>query len=183
MKLFSGELELNRLIKRMQGGDQRAAEKLYIKMMPKVYGFCMNRVGNPHLAEDLTQDIFLRLVEKVEIFDSKRGSFSVWFWQIARNVVADHYRKRQEVAFVDVGEDRVEVSAAYDPSQALTYKLEYERVSSVVRCLDQEEQELFEMRFVIELSYKEIAEILGKSEGSLRVAANRLKQKLQKSFQ
>jgi len=58
MKLFLEEFELNRLARRMQKGDRDAAEKLYAKLSDRVYGFCMNRVGNPHLAEDIMQDIF-----------------------------------------------------------------------------------------------------------------------------
>src|SRR3989344_1603560 len=182
MKLFLEEFELNRLPRRMQKGDRDAAEKLYAKLSDRVYGFCMNRVGNPHLAEDIMQDIFVKLVEHVEAFERGKGTFSAWFWQLARNTVIDHYRKKRETAFSDMPDGTVEASATHEPHEFLNHKWEYERVRGALKTLDREEQELLELRFVVELSYKEIASVLGKSEGALRVATNRLKSKIRTSL-
>lgn len=170
---------LNRLAKEMRGGNQRAAEKIYEKLAKKVFGFCMNRTGNKVLAEDLTQDIFLKLIDKIDLYDEKKGDFVVWFWQMARNTVIDHYRRERTLPFSDLeNEEEVEDVAHGDPQAEFEKKLEREQLEKMLSALNEEEKELFRLRFLAELSYKEISKILDKSEGALRVAINRLKKKL-----
>ena len=182
MKSFFEDRKLNSLTKRMQKGDSRAAEELYGLMVNKVFGFCMNRVSHRQTAEDLSQEIFLKLIDRIETFDERRGSFSVWFWQLARNTVTDHYRLKQEITFVDIGDEAVvERAGTSDPSAEHSWELG--RVKEFLKTLGPEEQELFELRFVADLSYRNIARVLGKSEGSLRVAVNRLKDKVQEKLQ
>lgn len=182
MKFLFEEGKLNRLAERMKRGDAEAAEKIYEAMAHKVFGFCMNRVANPVIAEDLSQDIFLKLIGRIETFDASRGSFSVWFWQLARNIVIDHYRAKKEQPFTDIGDETIERSATYDPRRDLERKWEYEQIKNLMQQFTPEEQDLFEMRFVVELPYNDIARVLGKSEIALRVAASRLKQKIRESL-
>lgn len=179
---FFDERELDRLAKRMQRGDSQAAALLYDRLAQKVFGFCMNRVGNRSVAEDLTQDIFLKLVRKIDTFDAKRGRFAVWFWQLARNTVTDYYRERKEMAFADLGDERLEVVAG-TVSHGGEDRWQLEQVRRTMQSFTSEEQELFELRFVADLSYQDIARLVGKSEGALRVAVNRLRSKLQSHFQ
>lgn len=176
--------ELNRLAKEMQGGKEQAAAMLYQKLVSKVYGFCMSRVQNKFQAEDLTQKIFLKLVGRIEIFDSQKGDFVVWFWQLARNTVIDHYRRQKEAVFTDlensnVGGDK-EIYDVPDEKQNenLENRIKEEKIRTLLKSFSKEEQELFEMRFMAELSYKEIAKILDRTEGALRVSVNRLKKKI-----
>ncbi|MEK7193437.1 MAG: RNA polymerase sigma factor [Patescibacteria group bacterium] len=183
---FSEHNRLNRLAKRMQKGDRRAAEALYEELFGKVYGFCLSRVRRRPLAEDLTQEIFLKLVNRVETFDSAKGSFAVWFWQLARNTVFDHYRKQKEVSFSDVGdgeESDVEHLSVHNPWPAFEARFENDRLRAFLGDLQGDEQELFRLRFVADLSYREIAVLLERSEPSLRVAVSRLKRKIKENFQ
>lgn len=181
MKLFFEERELNRLAGKMQQGDARAADALYRKLSHKVFGFSMNRLGNPGAAEDLMQDIFLKLVERIGTFDRQRGTFSVWFWQLARNTAIDHFRAERDrsIVYADVGEEALAERALYEPHRAVEERWEHDRFREALRALlDDAERELFEMRFIAELSYKEMARLLGRSEGALRVAVNRIKHKI-----
>lgn len=173
--------KLTRLAVRMKKGDRGAAAKLYEELMPKAYGYFFARTGKKEASEDLVQDIFLKLVERIEGFDEARGSFVVWFWKIARNMLVDHYRGKKELIFSMFEEAEVEamsVIAAPD----LDGRLRYRRVQGFLRTLSDEERELFELRYVAETPYKEIGEVLGRSEGSLRVAALRLKEKIKKEL-
>src|SRR3989344_4368287 len=101
-RYFFGEYRLNRLARRMQSGEEEAAEDLYKELAGKVFGFCLARVRQKPLAEDLTQDIFLKLVSRIETFDPKKGTFPVWFWQLARNTLFDYYRGQKEISFIDL---------------------------------------------------------------------------------
>ena len=170
---------LNRLAREMQKGEERAAAKLYECLVKKVYGFCLSRVRNRTSAEDLTQEIFLKLVSRIEIFDPKKGDFVVWFWQLARNTVIDYYRRAKDLPFTDLdgGEDAHAVPVQNTEIQ-IEKKLEREKIEQFLNSLSEEEQELFRLRFLGELSYKEMAKILEKNEGALRVAVGRLKKKI-----
>ncbi len=175
-------VRLNRLARRMKKGDKRAAAALYDELAAKVFGFCLNRTGIRHVAEDLTQDIFFKLIGGVDTFDEKKGNFSVWFWRLARNVVIDYYRERKDKLFADVGDEAVAGVASHERADALDEKFELERLTRFVGEFQEDEKNLFELRYVSELSYGEIAEITGKSEGALRVMAVRLKKKIRENF-
>lgn len=167
----------------MQRGDRKAAELLYIKLFDKVFGFAMHRVGNRATAEDITQDIFMKLIEKIDLFDSAKGGFLVWFWQLARNTITDHLRKTRTVLFSDIETGDEEKSFDYpDHAPGLedtaTTNETLRAVYAALTSATPEEQELFELRFVADLPYSKIAAITGRSEGTLRVSVNRLKQKI-----
>jgi RNA polymerase sigma-70 factor, ECF subfamily len=166
---------------RMKKGDRRAAAKLYDELLPKAYGFFFVRTGHRETAEDLSQEIFLKLVEKVETFDEGRGRFAVWFWRMARNMLVDHYRAKKEKPFSAFDETAVE-AMSIEEMPDVDDKLRYEEVKEFMKSLSEEERELFELRYVVELPYREIAELLGKSEGALRVATLRIKEKVRKEF-
>lgn len=173
--------DLTRLAVRMKKGDRKAAAALYDDLMPKAFGFFFTRTGHRESAEDLSQDIFLKLAEKIGSFDESRGRFAVWFWQMARNMLVDHYRAKRATPFSAMDENVVEALDVGDMPD-IDRKMEYEKVRDFMRSLTDDEQELFELRYVAELPYGEIASVLERSEGALRVAALRIKEKVKKEF-
>lgn len=173
---------LNRLALRMKNGDPRAAAELYDELAGKIFGFCFIRVGTRETAEDLTQEIFLKLLDKIESFEEQKGSFVAWLWRLARNTVIDHYRTKTAPTFSDIGDEAAEEASVSEPHAHLDDKMEYERLKSLLSSFSEDEKNIFELRFVSELSYGEISEMLGKSEVALRVMATRLKQKIKNNF-
>lgn len=105
----------------------------------------------------------------------------MWFWQLARNALVDHYRKKSAIPFSRFEEDEVETMAVGEIPDVDTL-ISYRKLRSVIGMFSEEEQELFELRFAAEMSYKDIARVLGKPEGTLRVAALRLREKIYKEF-
>jgi len=168
---------LTALAVRMKKGDRKAAAKLYDELFPKAYGFFFTRTSRREIAEDLAQDIFLKLAEKIGSYDETRGRLVVWFWQMARNMLVDHYRTKKETPFSSYEEGEVEMLSITPPPD-LDHKLRYRKVQEFLATLSHDERELFELRYVAEMPYKDIAELLGRSEGSLRVAALRIKEKI-----
>ncbi len=180
-RIFKQQDELTALAVRMKKGDRKAAVKLYEDLLPKAFGFFMTRTSHRQTAEDLTQDIFLKLANKVDSFDETRGRFTVWFWQMARNMVIDFYRSKKETLFSSMSDDAVEgLSSEEIPD--VDSRLRYEKIRNFLKLLTEEEQELFELRYVAEMPYNEIAELLEKSEGALRVATLRIKEKIKREF-
>lgn len=172
---------LDRLVLKMKKGDRAAAGELYDELATKLYGFVFSRTGSREVAEDLSQEIFIKLLEHIDSFDPKKGRFTVWFWRLARNALVDHYRKKTATPFSRFEEDEVAamvVGEIPDTDNVLVYR----KLRSVIGTFSEEEQELFELRFAAEMSYKDIARVLGKPEGTLRVAALRLREKINKEF-
>lgn len=172
---------MDRLVARMKKGDRAAAGALYDELAPKLYGFVFSRVGSREAAEDLSQEIFIKLIERIGSFDEKKGRFTVWFWRMARNALIDHYREKKAVPFSRFEDDEVAgmaVGEIPDTDIALAHR----QLRMVVATLSPEEQELFELRFAAEMSYRDIASILERPEGALRVAALRIKQRIRRSF-
>lgn len=172
-----------RLAVRMKRGDAHAAQELYDELADKVFGFCMNRVGDRATAEDLTQEIFLKFVDKLHLYNEKEGRFLVWFWRLARNTVIDHYRSKKQTVFGDMGDEFVEsIPGEGNIDHTIDVRFAHENLIDFMNTLSREEQHIFELRYISELSYAEISEMLGKSEGGLRVAISRLKSKLKEHF-
>jgi RNA polymerase sigma-70 factor (ECF subfamily) len=172
---------LDRLVAKMKKGDRTAAGTLYEELAPKLYGFVFSRTGSREVAEDLSQEIFIKLIERVESFDDKKGRFTVWFWRMARNTLIDHYRQKKMTPFSHFEDDEVAgmaVGEIPDTDNVLAYR----RLRKVVATFSREDQELFELRFAAEMSYRDIANILERPEGALRVAALRLRDKIKKEF-
>jgi RNA polymerase sigma-70 factor (ECF subfamily) len=169
---------LTALAVRMKNGNRRAAAELYDELLPKVYGFIFTRTNKREVAEDLSQDVFI----KIESYDESKGAFVVWFWQVVRRMVIDYYRKKQETPFSHFREDEVESMSVVTDAPNVDDKMRHEKLTAFLAELGEDERELFEYRFVAEMSYAEIAVITEKSEGALRVAALRIKEKIKKEF-
>jgi RNA polymerase sigma-70 factor (ECF subfamily) len=176
-----GSEHLDRLAARMKKGDRSAAEALYDDLAPKLYGFIFSRTHEREVAEDLSQEIFIKLVEHVDSFDPGKGRFTVWFWRMARNTLIDFYREKKSVPFSHFADGVVEGMVIGEiPDTDIV--MDHSRLKKLLASFSTEEQELFELRFVSEMAYKDIAAMLDRSEGTLRVAALRLKEKIKHEF-
>lgn len=173
--------DLDRLVAKMKKGDRQATAALYDDLAPKLYGFIFSRTSSRETAEDLSQEIFLRLIERVKAFDPKKGRFTVWFWRMARNALIDHYRLKKATPFSNFADDEVEhmsIGEIPDTDNIMAHK----KVKDLIATFSNEEKELFELRFVAEMPYKDISTVLEKPEGTLRVSVLRLKEKIQREF-
>lgn len=173
--------DLDRLVAKMKKGDRAAAGELYDDLAPKLYGFIFSRTSSKDTAQDLSQEIFVKLIEHIKSFDPKKGKFTVWFWRMARNTLIDHYRQKKPIPFSHFEETEVEemsIAEIPDTDNVMAHR----KLRDLVKTFNEEEQELFEMRFIAEMPYKDIAKVIGKPEGTLRVSSLRLKEKIQKEF-
>lgn len=163
---------------RMKEGDPQAAAALYDAMNTKVYGFFLARTKlNREAAEDLSQEIFVRLIEKIHSFNETKGGFTVWFWRIARNMLIDHYRTKTASPLLMYGEEHSD-PAFLAPPVNFDSRLQYSTMMISLSKMETNERELFEMRYIKGLPYKEIGVVTSRSESSLRIASLRLRRKL-----
>jgi len=156
--------------------DVRAFESLYRKYVAHIYSLALYETRDPHAAEDVTEQVFLRALDGLPRFreqgQGEQSTFKVWLYTIARHVIANERRTRRRRP-VDAIEAALEVHAPDDPAAAAVSRLEAQRAWQAVRALPPEHRRAVELRFVHELSVQEIGRIMGRSEGAVRVLIHR----------
>ena len=162
--------------------DPEVFGKLYDIYVDQIYRFIYFKVGRKEEAEDLTGDVFLKTWQYInemgsEVIDNLRA----FLYQTARNTVIDFYRSRDQKEFVALPQESDEEKSAaveiVDEKQDLVEKIELasdlEEVKKALQKIREEYREIIILRFIEEMSVKETAEILGKSEGAVRVLLHR----------
>ncbi|MBI1839148.1 MAG: sigma-70 family RNA polymerase sigma factor [Candidatus Colwellbacteria bacterium] len=159
-------------IKKAQDGEVEAFGLLYEHYLPKIYRFVLIKVSQREEAEDLTHQAFLKAWENIEQYNPKGYSFGSWLYRIARNTVIDHYRgERPQVSLDDVS---IDIKAGGAPlTEEINAKIELERLIELMGKLKSLEQEVLVMRFVDDLSPKEVAKAIDKSEGAVKLIQHR----------
>jgi RNA polymerase sigma-70 factor, ECF subfamily len=156
--------------------DPRAFEALYRKYVAQVYNFALYELRDTHAAEDVTAQVFMRALDGLPSFREQSeppgSSFRVWLFQICRNALANERRRtrRHPEAPLDLA---LEVAAADDVQ---TEALDREQLSLAWELIEQlptERRQALVLRFVEEMSTREIGEVLGRSEGATRVLIHR----------
>jgi len=163
------------LIQRAKNGDRKAFGDLYDQNFDKIYRHIYYRTLHKETAEDMTGQAFLKALDKLHTFDPEKGHFLPWLYRIAGNLLIDHFRKTSKVE---------EVSALWDLEDQgdftidLHNKMAWEAVKPALDALDKEKRELIILRIWDDLTFKEIAEITGKSEGACKMSFARTLQYL-----
>ena len=178
MEDLSGKKDkFNKLANQLKTGDRQAGEEIFNHFSPLIYRFFMARILNQRAAEDLTQDVFLKIVSKIDTFNDKAGNFSGWIWQVARNSLIDYFRAKKEVVFSDAPEG---IENMYRVDDAVDRRINAKEIIEIVNNFEDDEQEVFALYYLSDLAYKEMSKITGRSEGSLRVAIHRMNKKIRK---
>ena len=177
--------EIDPLIERCLKGDQRAWDDIVRLYWRKVFNVAYKFVGRQDEAEDLTQDIFLKLFKSLKTFD-RRANFSTWLISVSRNLCIDHYRstrREHDLVSHDVDTSTVaQPSTSESPHMALERR---DRVSLLRAALDKLAPSLRTaviLRDIQELTYQEIAQRLGVPEGTVKSRINRGRTELAKQI-
>ncbi len=171
-----------RLIKKAQRGEVEAFGTLYDEYLTPIYSFVLLRVRHKSDAEDITQQVFLSAWKNIERYELRDNiPFSSWLYRIARNAVIDHYRTQRE--HVDIESLSEQLSADVpELEQILDDTFQLQEVKRALNALGADEQDVLIMRFINELSSKEVADVLDKSEGAVRVVQHRALKKLKREL-
>jgi len=172
------------VVRRCLDGDSAAWTELVKAHHRRVYGLCYRFTGSSQDAEDLTQEVFLKLYGNLTSFDLARGSFQVWISTLTRNLLVDHFRRtRQQRATdsLDAGWnetdelkpiDRLEDQSRTPHDQAVQRELE-RMVQEALTKISPELREAVILRDLQDLDYKEIAQILHVPEGTVKSRISR----------
>ncbi len=166
------------LVERCLEGDDAAWEDLVKVYTRRVYAICYRFTGADHEAQDLTQEVFLRVFRSLKSFRSGEGSFQVWLTRLTRNLLIDHYRRTKLDRMSDSIEEQMPVLEEKTAMSARTDGLLAGREASEVlqaalQKLSPDLRETVILRDLEEMEYREIARILNVPEGTVKSRLNR----------
>jgi len=173
------------ILKRVKNGRNEAFGELYDIYAPKIYRFVRLRVDSQETAQDLTSESFLRIWRHLQKQKKIRERFRSLLYKIARNLVIDFYRSKS-VKEILIEDNLEEVSSIEDNGRSNDLALRREDVREVRRALIQinpNYQDVISWYYLDELSVFEIAEILEKKEGTVRVLIHRALESLKKAME
>ncbi len=169
------------LIEKAKNGDGAAFGKLYDLHLAKIYRFVFLKVQRKQDAEDITQQVFSSAWQNIANYEFKGFPFSSWLYRIAGNAVIDFYRTSKPNISIDQVPEEFFSESPGDEDRIDT-AIDIGVVKVALAKLETDQQNVLLMKFVEELSNGEIAEIMGKTEGAVRVIQHRalkqLKEKL-----
>ena len=143
-------------------------ENIYRDYYQKVLGFLYNKTSDRTLAEDLASDVFLKVYEKLDTFDSTKASLSTWIFTITRNTLTDHFRTRR--VFEEVPE---ELDDGSDVEDEVCNAQMLELLAKALEKLDEREQDIIIQHFYHGKTLREIADAMDISYAYVKVLQNK----------
>ncbi len=169
------EPEIDRLVQKASKGDAGAFGQLYDHYVDLVYRHIYYRVYSTHDAEDLTQQVFMKAWKALGKY-RKKSAFGAWLMTISRNLLIDHYRSRKDRDSIDEQFDME--SGDPGPEELAEVSADRQRLAIAIGRLPDEQRQVVIMKFIDGYEYSEIAGMLGKKEGAIRVIQHRALKKL-----
>jgi len=166
------------LVERCLSGEEAAWEDLVKLHTRRVFAICYRFTGNDTEAQDLTQDVFMRVFKSVRSFRAGEGSFVVWLTRLTRNLLIDHYRRTKAERVTDSIEEQLPVLEEKTAVESRTDSLlagreASEALQGALKKLSPELRETVILRDLEELEYREIAQVLHVPEGTVKSRLNR----------
>ena len=178
------EIDWSQTVRRCMDGDSGAWAELVRTHHRRVYGLCYRFTGNPADAEDLTQDVFLKIYSNLASFDTGRGSLQVWITTMTRNLLVDNFRRTKNLrstSSLDEGWESAEelkpvdrlTSHGKSPHEIAAHKELEKMVQQALAHVSVELREAVILRDLQDMDYKEIAQVLGIPEGTVKSRISR----------
>jgi RNA polymerase sigma-70 factor (ECF subfamily) len=176
---------LAKLVRQCMAGDSQAWQQLVVSQHRRIYAICYRFTGSGNDAEDLTQEVFLKLYKNLASFDTQKGSFQTWITTLARNLLVDHFRRTRleraseslDASFDGEGDGPTMGDKLADPRPSqeqhvagLELKV---RVQNALKQLSPELREAVILRDLEDMDYKEISQVLRIPEGTVKSRISR----------
>ncbi|MGB9608875.1 MAG: sigma-70 family RNA polymerase sigma factor, partial [Minisyncoccia bacterium] len=144
----------------------------------QIYRFIYLKVNRKEDAEDLTHQVFFQAFKKIKDYEEQGFPFSSWLYRISRNEVIDFYRsKKLNVSLEEVANV---LKNPENEKDSLDLKIQLEKVKAAIKKIKPDYQDIIIMRFIEELSIKEVAKAINKSEGAVKLMQHRAIKALKK---
>jgi len=181
------DIDEKKVVKRAAKGDADAFEQLVLTYQTPIYNLCLRMTGNPEDAADLSQEAFIKAWKNLAGFQFE-SAFSTWLYRLASNACLDFLRsmKRRPQLSLTVEDDDGEAQTidlpdpSATPEEAAVAKEEREALTRAMLSLDEQQRQILTLRAINDLSYAEIAGILGVKEGTVKSRLARSRDALRK---
>jgi len=160
-----------------KAGDEAALAELYSLYFPRVYRYILARMGNPYDAEDLTEEVFLRVLDAIERFQWREAPFSAWLFRIAHNAVISQRRKEGARGRSSPLSEALPVDSQ-GPEEMVANRLTLNEVMKAAETLPEAQRRVINLRFAAGLTVAETAAAMGKGEGNVKVIQHKAIAKL-----
>lgn len=174
------KMEIEKLILKVQGNDEQAFAKLYDEFSQRIYSFIKFKVTDELQAEDLLQEVFLKLWRGAKTLKTENLNFSAWLYQVASNTINDYFRKvyrRPQTVSLD---PNIDIAGESDSSKSTEQIFYAEDIQKSLDKLSPSYKQVLELRFIQELSVSETAKAMNKNNLGIRVLQYRALKKVEK---
>jgi RNA polymerase sigma-70 factor, ECF subfamily len=183
------------LVRRCVAGDAAAWEEIVQRYHRRIYNICYRFAGSADDAQDLTQDVFIKMYKTLSTYDIERGAFMTWVTTITRNLLVDHFRKSKHDRLTDSLDTPV---SEHDDAMPLSEQIEdkalppdahvqsretSQTVHQALQKLSPELREAVVLRDLQDMDYREIATVLKVPEGTVKSRINRGRAELARLLQ
>lgn len=181
-KITSELPDIVSLVKRASSGDSESFGELYSIYLDPIYRYVFYQIRDKMMAEDITEEVFLKAWKGINSCKGKEHTFSSWLYRVAHNHIIDYFRSRQKylknnVSIVDTGD----IADFDSPELTMETRQDYKSLLDDISHLSRDQKQVIILKFIEDLDNREIGQIMNKSEGAIRIlqmrALKRLRQK------
>lgn len=165
------------LVDAARAGDESALAELYNLYFPRVYRYILARTGNPYEAEDLTEEVFLRMLDAIDRFQWRDAPFSAWLFRIAHNAVISQRRRDGARGRSAPLSEALPIDNE-GPEELVENRITLNEVMRAAQTLPETQRQVIALRFGAGLSVAETARAMGKGEGNVKVIQHKAIAKL-----
>ena len=160
---------IEKLVQSAKKGDPLSFGKLYDLFYTKIFRYVAYKVGNREDAEDITAEVFIRMLKSINSFSFQGHPFSSWLFRIARNMVVDYFRKnsRRKTAPLETA-GTIQETESLEIDYQLDLDIKMSNISESIKTLTDLQQEVISLRFAGGLSIKETASAVGRKENAVK---------------
>lgn len=183
-EIDSSEIEIRALVGRSQKGDTQAFGQLYDRFQPEIVRYLTYRVGDPDTAEDLAQQVFLKAWQAIPRYEDRGVPFKAWLYRMAHNLMVDHHRTRRPTTDLE-GIDLPDQPETEPPEaeQRLLLQEVHAHLRAALERLSEDHRQVLVLRFLLEKSAREVAELMGRKEVTVRGLQMRALQALRREIE
>lgn len=172
---------IEKYVEQIQNWNPQAFVHIYDEFFKKIYDFAFFKVGNKEDAEDITSETFIKAYNNINSFDLKKWTkFSSWLYTISNNLIIDLYKRNSNHWEYNRVEERIDEKVNIADQADINFKID--QIKSFLNTLDPSHKEIFALRTWNDMSYEEIASIVGKSKENCKQIYHRVLQKIAEKF-
>jgi len=184
------------LVRRCAQGDATAWEEIVQRFHRRIYNICYRFAGSADDAQDLTQEVFIKVYKTVSSFDGEKASFNTWVTTVTRNLLVDHFRKTRNdraTDSIDAAQgadedgptlaDRLASDGSENPQRHVESRERREMVQRALQQISPDLREAVILRDLQDMDYREIAQVLKVPEGTVKSRINRGRAELARLLQ